>query len=135
MTRWGGEKACVFQAPAQVQQLPGAFQDKARDEEMEGAAPPRAVSILPPRRRVDLHTLPPPECQERSVFHTPGIKENDEMVLHPTRLAGRVSENEQYICAFSTSVTKCEDLQYKIIYWKQPVCSCKPSSVKFSSWF
>ena len=40
MTRWGGEKACVFQAPAQVQQLPGAFQDKARDEEMEGAAPP-----------------------------------------------------------------------------------------------
>lgn len=115
--RWEGEKACVFQAPAQVQQLPGAFQDKARDEETEGAAHSRAVSVPPPHR-VDLHTLPPPECQECPVFHTPGFKENVEMVLHPTKLAGRVSENQQYTHAhsFSTSVTKSEDLRYEIIY-------------------
>ena len=83
----------------------------------EGTAHSRAVSVPPPYR-VDLHTLPPPECQECPVFHTPGIKENVEMVLHPTKLAGRVSENEQYTRAqtSSTSVTKCEDLQYKIIY-------------------
>lgn len=64
------------------------------------------------------HTLPPPECQECLVFHTPGIKENVGDGASPYKTCGEF-ENEQYTHAprhFLTSVTKSEDLRYEIIY-------------------